>query len=154
MYFWLKFFHIAAMAIWFTGLFFLPRLLVARHTDETDGDRDVFVPTAGMLYFRIMSPAALITITLGMVLIAYGPTGAWLVMKLVVVALAVSVHLYFGVMLYEIEQGRDRHNAWFYRITGWVPLLLLLTVAALTGAKPMTAPPLPPPPLEDAARRG
>ncbi len=142
------------MAIWFTGLFLLPRLLVARHTEENDGDADVFVPTAGMLYFRIMSPAALVTVTLGMILIAYGPAGAWLIMKLVVVAVAVSVHLYFGVMLYEIEQGKDRHSAWFYRIAGWLPLALLLTVAALTGAKPATVPPLPPPPTATAVSPG
>lgn len=146
MYFWLKFFHIAAMAVWFTGLFFLPRLFAARHRAETDAERARFVPMAGTLYFRIMSPAALVTITLGMVLFAFGPSGAWLVIKLTLVTLVVAMHLYFGVVLYELERGNDRHGTWFYRIAGWVPLLLVLAVAGLTGAKPQTVPPLPPPP--------
>ncbi|MDQ3618079.1 MAG: CopD family protein [Pseudomonadota bacterium] len=153
MYFWLKFFHIAAMAVWFTGLFFLPRLFVARHRGDADGVQDHFVPTAGMLYFRIMSPAGLVTIALGTVLIAFGPTGGWLVLKLAVVAMAVVIHLYLGVVMYELEQGRDRHGAGFYRMLGWIPLLLLLAVAGLTGAKPDTVPPLPPPPLHDAQLR-
>ncbi|MDQ3289204.1 MAG: CopD family protein [Pseudomonadota bacterium] len=146
MYFWLKFFHIAAMTVWFTGLFFLPRLLAARHRAEADADRAHFVPIAGTLYFRVMSPAALVTITLGMILLSFGPSGGWLVMKLALVALAVSAHLYLGVVLYELERGRDRHGIWFYRSFGWAPLVLLLGIAALTGAKPQTAGSLPPPP--------
>ncbi|MEG3192887.1 CopD family protein [Lysobacter sp. D1-1-M9] len=153
MYFWLKFFHIAAMTVWFTGLFFLPRLLAARHRAEADADRAHFVPIAGMLFFRIMSPAGLVTIALGMVLIAYGPIGAWLILKLTVVALAVAIHLYLGVAMFELEQGRDRHNAGFYHVLGWVPLLLLLMLVALTAAKPETVPPLPPPPLHAPSAR-
>ncbi len=146
MLFWLKLLHISAMAVWFAGLFFLPRLFVARMRREHDGAADFFNPVANTLFFRVATPAALLTIVLGMALIAYGPTGAWLVMKLVVVALAVLLHLYFGLLLYGLGQGRERHGPWFYRIAGWVPLLLLLAVAALTGAKPETAGNLPPPP--------
>jgi len=82
----------------------------------------------------------------GMVLIAYGPTGAWLVMKLVLVTAAVFLHLYMGVVLYELGQGRDRHGPMVYRALGWAPLVLVLGIAALTGAKPQTVGSLPPPP--------
>ena len=148
-YFWLKVYHIAAMAVWITALFFLPRLFVARHRSEIDADKTYFIPAANTLYFRVMAPAGLVTIALGIVLIAYGPSGAWLVLKLAVVTLAVAIHLYLGVVMYELQRGRDRHGAWFYRVLGWLPLLLLLGLAALTGAKPDTAPPLPPPPMQD-----
>lgn len=154
MYFWLKFFHIAAMAVWFTGLFFLPRLLMARHRAEADADRAHFIPLVGTLFFGIMSPAALVTITLGMVLLSFGPSGGWLVMKLALVSLAVAMHLYLGVLLYQLERGRDRHGTWFYRSLGWMPLVLLLAVAALTGAKPQTVPPLPAPPGADHSAAG
>lgn len=146
MEFWLKVGHIASMSLWFTGLFFLPRLFVARHRDERDAEHDYFVPVAGLLYFRVMSPAALLTITFGIALIATGPTGAWLLIKLVVVLAAVAVHVYLGVVMFELERGRDRHGAGFYRGLGAVPFVLLLAIAALTGAKPDTLPPLPPPP--------
>ena len=95
-----------------------------------------FNKVAKALFFHIATPAAVATIALGMALIAYGPTGAWLVMKLVVVTVAVLLHLYMGVMLYELGQGRDRHGAGFYRVFGWLPWMLLLVIAALTGAKP------------------
>jgi putative membrane protein len=152
MYFWIKLFHIAAMTVWFTGLFFLPRLFVARRRDERDSEMSYFIPVAGCLYFRIMSPAGLLTIALGMTLIAFGPSGAWLVMKLLLVVVAVAIHVYLGMLMYELEHGRDRHGAGFYRVLGALPLLLLLGIAALTGAKPDTVPPLAPPPATSQSR--
>lgn len=146
MYFWLKILHVSAMVLWFTGLFFLPRLFVARHGGERDAAAGYFNGTANTLYFRLATPAGLVAVATGMVLIAFGPSGAWLVMKLVVVTGAVFLHLYMGLVLYELGQGRDRHGPVFYRALGWAPLLVLLAVAALTGAKPRTVGDLPPPP--------
>ena len=82
----------------------------------------------------------------GGLLIAWNPAGAWLVLKLVVVAAAVLLHLYFGLLLYELGHDRDHHGPTFYRVIGWVPLLLLLLIAAVTGAKPLTLGNLPAPP--------
>ncbi|GHA79254.1 membrane protein [Lysobacter bugurensis] len=154
MEFWLKVGHIAAMSVWFTGLFFLPRLFVARHRGERDAELDFFVPVAGALYFRLMSPAGLLTIAFGIALIATGPSGAWLLMKLLVVLAAVAVHLYLGVVMFALEHGRDRHGSGFYRALGALPLVLLLAIAALTGAKPRTLPPLPAPPEAAAPMPG
>ncbi len=146
MYLWLKILHIAAMAIWFVGLFFLPRLFVARQRNESDGENGHFFPMANAVYFRVMTPAGVVTIAVGMVLVAYGPHGAWLAMKLAVVALAVLIHLYFGVVLHAFAQGRPRHSVSFFRAIGWLPLVLLLALAAITARKPATIEPLPPAP--------
>ncbi|MCK9487963.1 MAG: CopD family protein [Xanthomonadales bacterium] len=150
MYFWLKVLHIGTMAVWFTGLLFLPRLLVVHRRGEIDSDPAYFNRAATLLFFRIMTPAALVTTVLGMVLMAWNPDGAWLVMKLVLVSLAVLVHLYLGMLLSHMGQGDHRHGPWFYRALGWAPLVLLLAIAAVTGAKPDTAAGLPPPPAQMA----
>ncbi len=147
MYFWLKFFHIAAMAVWFTGLFFLPRLFVSHQRGSADGTERFFNPVANTLFFWIMTPAAIVTIALGLILIAWIPSGAWLVLKLMVVAVAVLFHLYFGLLLYELGKGNDRHGPLFYRVLGWVPLVLLLAIAGLTAGKLQTVGDLPPPPV-------
>ena len=146
MYFWLKILHVSAMVLWFAGLFFLPRLFVARHRGQRDGAAAYFNVAANTVFFRLATPAALVAVLSGMVLIAFGPSGAWLVMKLVLVTGAVLLHLYMGMVLYELGQGRERHGVGFYRVIGWTPLLIVLAVAALTGAKPATVGDLPPPP--------
>lgn len=146
MYFWLKILHVSAMVLWFAGLFFLPRLFVARHRGERDAAASYFNIAANTVFFRLATPAALVAVASGMVLIAWGPTGAWLVMKLVVVTCAVLLHAYLGMVLYELGQGRERHGTAVYRIFGWLPLAMVLAIAALTGAKPRTLGDLPAPP--------
>ncbi|ADV27258.1 Uncharacterized protein family UPF0093 [Pseudoxanthomonas suwonensis 11-1] len=150
MYFWLKLLHIGAVLVWFCGLFFLPRLFVARHRGGRDAHPAYFNPVTNLLFFRIATPAGIIAIALGMVLIGMVPFGAWLAAKLLVVMAAVLLHLYFGLHLYQLGQGHERHSAGFYRVVGWIPLLLLMALAALTGAKPRTFGDLPAPPVAAA----
>ncbi|WP_187266019.1 CopD family protein [Alkalisalibacterium limincola] len=147
MYFWLKFFHIAAMAIWFTALFFLPRLFIASvHADRPGGRGEDEKPRLNAigktLYFGVMTPAAVITVVLGIVLIAYGFQGPWLPAKLALVALAVMLHLYFGQLLVDLSHGHTRHTSAFYRVLNWLPLPLFLGIVALAAAKPGALPPL------------
>ena len=142
MYFWLKFFHIAAMAVWFTGLFFLPRLFIAHVRDGDAADHGRLNSIGKTLYFGIMTPAGVITVVLGIILIAYGFQGAWLPAKLALVALAVLLHVYFGQLLTDLSHDHSRHGAGLYRLLNWCPLLLLLGIAALAAAKPGALPPL------------
>lgn len=130
MHFWMTFLHIVALTIWFAGLFFLPRLLIAHNTASDLGK---------VLYFGVMTPAAAATILLGIVLLAWGFEGAWLVAKLVLVALIVLLHVYLGRLLLEPSV---RAPLIFYRILNWVPLFLLLAIVALAAAKPWALPPL------------
>src|SRR5690606_17139373 len=134
-YFFLKTFHIGAMTLWLTGLFLLPRLFIARAA----GGREADVRLAAMgktLYFRVMTPAGVATIGFGLALIGYGYEGAWLPLKLLLVAGLAAIHMYEGLLLLDLGSGRARHGAAFYRLLNWTPLVLLLGIAALTAAKP------------------
>lgn len=139
MYFWLKLLHIAAMAVWFTGLFLLPRLLVARaHGAMADAAEPALGRT---VYFGVMTPGAVLTIVLGTVLLGFGFQGAWLPAKLSLVAVAVLLHVYYGHVLLDPRQ-RARPTVLLIRVLNWLPLLLLLAIAALAAAKPGVLPPL------------
>lgn len=144
MYLALKILHIGAMAIWFCGLFFLPALMIARLRRKGGDTR--FDAIGRTLYFGIATPAGVITVAAGTVLMAYGPFGGWLVMKLVLVCIAVLFHLYLGVLMHEYAHGRPRHGIALFRTLACVPLLVVLGIAALTGAKPASVEALPPPP--------
>jgi protoporphyrinogen IX oxidase len=137
-YFWLKVFHITAMTIWFTGLFFLPRLFVAKGRGEHDTDVEHLNEIGKTLYFYIVTPAGLLTIGFGLALISFGFEGVWLPVKLVLVSSLVFLHMYNGLMLLDLTHGRSRHGLVLYRVLNGLPLLLLLGIAALTAAKPDT----------------
>lgn len=140
MIFWLTFFHIAAMAVWFTGLFLLPQLFIACCQD--DPDHRQLKSMGQTLYFNLMTPAAVMTVVLGTVLIAYGFTGAWLPAKLILVTLAVLLHVYNGQLLVDLSRGALPRTPGFYRALNWSPLLLILGITALAAAKPVALPPL------------
>jgi putative membrane protein len=142
MYFWLKLGHIAAMAVWFTGLFFLPRVFIARLQEAESASHEQLHVLGKTLYFGIMTPAGIATIVLGTMLLAYGFSGGWLPAKLSLVALGVLLHLYMGQLLFDLSHDHSRHGGMFYRALNWAPLLLLLGIAALAAAKPGAVPPL------------
>jgi protoporphyrinogen IX oxidase len=146
MNFWLRLLHIAAMSVWLTGLFFLPRVLIAQARARVSGAAATDDPDlgelGGKLFFGLMTPAAAITIALGMALLPYGFTGPWLPAKLILVALLVLLHVYFGKLLVDSSAGRARHPVVFYRFLNWIPLFLMLAIVALTAAKPLSLPPV------------
>ncbi len=131
MVFWLKFFHIAAVATWFAGLLFLPRVFIG-------GDQPANTHLGRVLYKAVMTPAAAIAVTLGMTMIlAYGFEGAWLPAKLILVGAVVLLHAYLGYVLHRLEEGDSRHGPLTFRVLTWAPLALFLAIAALTAAKPV-----------------
>lgn len=143
MQFWLKVAHLSAVGLWFTGLFLLGRLFLARRRGERDGRAAFFNPVANRLFFRIATPAAVLAIAFGMALMPWVAVGAWLVAKLALVTLLVLVHLWLGLHLHSL--GKPGRNTPLPAFAGWAPLLLLLAIAALTGAKPRSLGELPPP---------
>ena len=138
--FWLKVVHITAMTVWFTGLFFLPRLFAAHAREGGDSDLRRLNAMAKTLYFRVMTPAGLLTIGAGLALIAFGFEGIWLPAKLMLVALLAMLHIYFGQLLIDLTRNHTRHRESLYRVLNWMPLLLLIGIAALTAAKPQSFP--------------
>ena len=135
---WLKTVHIAALIVWSACLFALPALYA--------GFPDLRDPR-GMLRHRAMarftfiaiaSPAAVIAIIAGTLLIH--PTGSyagWLVLKLGVVAMMVFFHVVCGRIVVMLH---DHPRAWAARTHRWllaVPLILIPTVLFLVLAKPL-----------------
>lgn len=140
MYLLLKSAHIAAVAVWFAGLFLLPQLL-ASHARE-DSDDDYFVPLGRRLYFHLMTPAAALAVVLGTGLIVVAQPGAWLPAKLALVGLALGLHVYVGLALFDASNGRRRHGAGLFRLLAWLPLAVAVGILALTAVKPMTLAPV------------
>ncbi|WP_071796571.1 CopD family protein [Natronohydrobacter thiooxidans] len=109
----LKAVHIASLVIWCAGLILLPILL------HLHGRHDRFQTQAGFTefrwlthfsYTRLVSPAAVIAVAAGTMLIFWLEVlDAWMVSKLLAVTGMVVLHSWFGYM---IEQSGERRGAY------------------------------------------
>lgn len=137
---WIKAFHIIAMVAWFAGLFYLPRLFVyhAQANDATSLER--FKKMEYRLYYFIMLPAAVITLLLGVWLIAYSPAyylhAGWMQAKLFCVLLLIIFHLYCGKLYKDFKQDKNRHSSLFYRFFNEFPTLMLIIIVLLAEIRP------------------
>ncbi len=137
---WIKAFHIIALVAWFSGLFYLPRLFVyhAEARDRISIDR--FKVMEAKLYYYITTPAAILTILLGIILIMANLPGymhmPWMHMKLTLVLLLMIYHTYLGLLLNDFANERKQHSPRFYRILNEMPTFFLITIVILVVVKP------------------
>ena len=99
---WIKALHLIFMVTWFAGLFYLPRLFVYHAMSADAPSIERFKLMERKLFYGIMTPGALPTSVFGLWLWpGYGLGGLWLQFKLVLVAILIPYHGYFGKLLIE-----------------------------------------------------
>jgi putative membrane protein len=138
---WLRAFHIIAMVAWFAGLFYLPRLYVY-HSEATDTiSLERFKVMERRLYWGIMTPAAVLTIGLGLWLLgshwAYYQTQIWMHVKLFLVVFLVVYQVFCGIWMKQFQRGEKRHSQKFYRIANEVPTVFLFVIVVLVVVRPI-----------------
>ena len=138
---WIKAFHLIAVIAWFAGLFYLPRLFVYHANTEDAVSIERFKIMERRLFFGIMTPAAIVALILGLVMLfdyawmAYKSMG-WLHLKLTLVILLFAYHYYCWVCLKRFREDANRHSQRFYRIFNEVPTLLLVSIIIAAVVKP------------------
>jgi protoporphyrinogen IX oxidase len=130
-----KLIHISAIALWSAGLLYLPGLF-AEHA-RADGDeafRRLRLRTR-MVYVALMSPAAVVAIASGTVLVFLAASlGGWLVLKLWAVAAMVMLHVYFGGITAALHaQPQMRKPATHMLLLVPASLLIVVVVYLVTG---------------------
>ncbi len=134
---WIKSFHIIFMVTWFAGLFYLPRLFVYHAMSEDAVSRERFKLMERKLFFGIMTPGALLTISFGLWLwLGYGFYGGWLHAKMALVAVLVAYHAYCGKLMIDLKHDRNRHSHVFYRWLNELPVVLLIAIILLVELQP------------------
>ena len=136
---WIKAFHIIAMVCWFAGIFYLPRLFVYHAMAQEQATRDHLKIMERKLY-RFISPFALITVVLGLVLLAqnwaYYLSQLWMQIKLVLVLGLIAYHLYCGVLVKRFESDSRIRSHVFYRWFNEAPVLVLFGAIILVIVRP------------------
>jgi putative membrane protein len=134
---WVKAFHIVFVVTWFAGLFYLPRLFVYHAMTRDEAGAERFKLMERKLYYGIMTPAAIFTITFGAWLWAgYGFGGRWLDAKLALVLGLLGFHVYCWKLVADFKHDRNRHGHVFYRWLNELPLIFLIAIVVLTVVKP------------------
>jgi protoporphyrinogen IX oxidase len=135
---WLKAFHIAAMLIWCASLFYLPGLLAAHVQPRSQTAFHRLRAMTRIVFLGIASPAAIIAIVTGTVLIEVASAhGGWLALKLTAVGLMAAFHVYCGALVRAFRvPPLARSAASLYALVG-VPGLLVPVVFWLVLGKPV-----------------
>ncbi len=138
---WVKAFHIIFMVTWFAGLFYLPRLFVYHAMTEDAPGSERFKIMERKLFYGIMTPGAVLTVGLGLWMLAdyawtaYSHSG-WLHVKMLLVLVLIVYHGYCGKLVNDFKHDRNRRSHVFYRWFNEFPVLILIVVVLLTVARP------------------
>jgi putative membrane protein len=137
---WVKAFHVIFMVTWFAGLFYLPRLFVYHAMSEDAISQTRFVVMERKLFWGIMTPGAIITISLGLWLLlenwlVYVSAG-WMHIKLIAVALLLVYHVWCGKLLRDFKYDSNVHSHLWYRWFNEIPVIFLIVIVSLAIVKP------------------
>lgn len=139
-YLWLKAFHIIFMVAWFAGLFYIFRLFVyhAKYRDQANM-REAYALMERKLLYIIMHPAMLLTLLLGIMLIALNPSvmqAPWFHAKLLGVVFLIGYQIFAGITAKRFARGDFFLSEKACRMINEVPTLLLIAIVILVVVKP------------------
>lgn len=139
---WLVAFHLIAAFLWFSGLFYLPRLfkyhVVALRQGDEQGARR-FEVMERQLYRVVMNPAMYATLALGLLLAIlqyhYVLSAPWFWAKIVLVILLIGCHHMSKAFMRKLRttQGKPRL---FYKIFSMIPPILMGVIVVLAIVQP------------------
>ncbi len=136
----LKGIHIVALSLWCAGLVALPAILQIygrREEVRTQAGFSEFRLLVHAAYTRIVTPAAIVAIAAGTVLIfARGLTAPWLMAKLAVVAAMVLIHAWLGHLATRSAEERGSYSMPLALASLPASLACMAAVLYLVLAKP------------------
>jgi len=136
----IKSFHLISIISWMVGLLYLPRLFVYHNDTKNLSDMDVtFLLMEYRLMTYIMTPALIVTYTLGFLLLydnTYFLSENYFLIKLFLVFCLTLFHFYLTILYKEFKKGYRNRNTKFYRIINEIPTLLMILIILIIIVKP------------------
>tara|TARA_B100000579_G_scaffold332125_1_gene282415 strand:- start:166 stop:510 length:345 start_codon:yes stop_codon:yes gene_type:complete len=112
------------------------------HADSKDREStERFKIMEARLYFGIMLPAILLTISSGFALVwirgwDWLLTTSWMHLKLLLVLSLIIFHLYLGLLRKDFARDSNQKSTTFLKILNEMPVLILVSVTLLAVLKP------------------
>ena len=122
------------------GLLYLPRLFVYHNDTKNLSDMDVtFLLMEYRLMTYIMTPALIVTYTLGFLLLydnTYFLSENYFLVKLFLVFCLTLFHFYLSILYKDFKKGYRIRKTKYYRIINEIPTLLMIFIILLIVVKP------------------
>jgi putative membrane protein len=138
-YLWIKTVHIALIASWFAGLFYLPRIFVNLAMETEPAATQRLLLMANKLY-RFMTILMVPALALGLILWLYygvGQQSLWMHVKLLIVLVLVGYHHLCKRLLKTFERGENVRTHVWYRWFNELPVIGMFAAVALVIIKPV-----------------
>jgi protoporphyrinogen IX oxidase len=130
--------HIVAVLCWCAAQLYLPALIAGRSSADKNSSVPHVLPR--LVFTRISTPAALITIVSGTVIFAVSRTlEVWLMVKLGLVAALVITHALSGWLLLRAEVRPGPRIMLACGVLGAVLAVLMTAIIWVVLAKPLSA---------------
>ena len=124
--------HLVAAMSWLAGLLYLPRLFIYHKSSEDTLSRQRFSLMESRLYWRIMTPAMLLTLLAGFAMIKIVlPTGGWLHAKLMLILLLVVFHFSCQRYMYRLKNNQPMPSDRALRFYNEIPAILMIGIVFL-----------------------
>lgn len=133
---WLKFIHVATIALWSAGLIALPFLYRQRRGLEGEALHRLHAFTR-FFYVALISPAAFVAIGSGTVLIFLMATYEnWFSAKLLAVAVMTGLHIFSGLMILRLFEPGRSYPLWRFMVVVTLTILAVSAILVLVLGKP------------------
>lgn len=133
----LKFVHLATIAIWSGGLLALPFLFWQRRALEAGPELDRLHRIVRLVYVELTSPAAFIAIASGTALIFLQATfEEWFTIKMVLVGLMAMLHVVAGLVIHQLFSPSGRFGRFSFVTLASTYLVLITAIVWFVLAKP------------------
>lgn len=138
---WVKALHILSVIAWMAGMLYLPRLFVY-HADAEKGSvqSETFKLMERRLYRGITTPAMIATWVFGLWL-AFGFgivdfSQGWMWLKALLVIALSGMHGFYGRLLRDFANDRNRRPAKFFRAINEIPFVIAIVIVISVVVKP------------------
>jgi putative membrane protein len=127
------------MVAWFAGMFYIWRLFVYHAETSSEEVKKTLTVMENKLYKIIMTPAMIVTVTLGIWMILlkldYFLSVTWIWIKLAAVTLLIVLHFMSASYKSRLQSGEAFHSKKF-RMMNEIPTLILFIAVILAILKP------------------
>ena len=133
----LKFIHLATIAVWSGGLIILPFLFWQRRGIETGPGLERLHRLTRFVYVGMASPAAFLAIGSGTILIFLQTTFLeWFSLKMLLVAIMVMLHVMAGLILAHLFEPKGQFGRLSFIALTSAYLVLITAIILVVLAKP------------------